>query len=195
MNGATAPLRAGVLGASVAALAVLALVLAGPGAERAMAGTECKHADSAISEAKAKQLARALRCLINEDRAARDKGRLRANSDLDRAAALHNNAMIREDCWAHKCPGEPGIQKRIRNSGYLDGASSWRFAELFGCDVTPQAMLDTWLGKDGKRKRLRRSYYRDIGVAAKKDQVPESNCEGSNEVTYTLILAKRSPQA
>jgi uncharacterized protein YkwD len=175
---------------AAAALAVAALVAAGPAAGQALAGT-CANADAGIDEATAKQLAKAARCLINEDRAGRDLRRLDSNGKLDEAAGKHNRTMLKQNCWSHDCPGEPDLERRIRNTGYLGGARKWRFAEVFGCDVTAEAMLDEWLASKPTRKRIRDRGYRDIGIAAARAQVVRSNCDGGNEVTYTVVMAKR----
>ena len=172
-------------------IAALALLAAGPGAGTALAGA-CAHADDAIDEATAKQLARAVRCLIGEDRRERDLRRLDPNGKLDQAAGKHNRTMLKENCWSHDCPGEPGLERRIKNTGYLDNADKWRFGEVFGCEVTPMAMLDEWTANKPTRRVLRDKGYRDIGIAAARDQVGQSECDGGNEVTYTVVVAKRS---
>jgi len=184
---------AALLALALLAALVVGLGIAGPGAAPALAGTTCANADAGIGDAKAKQLARAVKCLINEDRFERNKRRVRANGMLRTAAAKHNRAMLQGNCWSHKCPGEPALGKRIRQTGYLDGAREWRFGELFGCHTTPQEMVDRWLSKQFGRKQIRRPSYRDIGVAAKKQQVEASNCDDGDEVTYTIVLAYRVP--
>ena len=179
--------------AALALLGALALGVTGPGTAPALAGTACANADAGIDDAKARQLARAVKCLINADRVDRNKRRVRANGMLRKAAAKHNRTMFQEDCWSHKCPGELALGKRIRRTGYLDGAREWRFGELFGCHTTPREMVDRWLGKQFGRKQIRRPSYRDIGVAAMRKQVGASSCDDGDEVTYTVVLAYRTP--
>jgi uncharacterized protein YkwD len=161
------------------------------GAGTAFAGS-CPNADSGINDAMAAELANALRCLINEDRAQRDARRLDSNSKLREAAARHNKTMFEENCWSHDCPGEPRLERRIRNTGYLDGARRWSFAEVFGCANTPQGMLNGWLNRNYSRNSLRKRAFRDIGVAAVRDQVPRSDCNGDTQITFTAVLAERS---
>ncbi len=176
-------------GAFAAAVAALAL---GYGVPAAAAST-CAHADSGIDDASAGQLANAVRCLINDDRAARDRRRLSDDGKLRRAARRHNKAMLGKNCWSNQCPGEPRLERRIRDSGYLKGARRWSYGEVFGCADTPRAMLSTWLGKNFARGNIRERAFRDVGVAAVRDQVRRSICDEGTEVTFTVVFARRAP--
>lgn len=178
--------------AGLVAALLLVLAISGPGAEQASAGP-CPNADAGIDEASAKQLATAVRCLINRDRAERDLHQLANDGKLRRAAAKHNAAMLKENCWAHDCPGEPNLGRRIRNTGYLDGARRWSYGENFGCANTPSSMLSTWLQTPFSRSNIRKPEYRDIGVAAARDQVPASECDEGTEITFTAVFARRIP--
>jgi uncharacterized protein YkwD len=176
---------------AAALLAALALVAGGPGAGQALAGSACNHADSGIDEATAKQLAKAVRCLINEDRADRDLKTLDSDSRLQEVAGKHNRTMLRKNCWKPQCPDEPGLAKRIKRSGYTDGATQWRYAQIFGCHTTPALMVDIWLDQQFPRAQLRDGAYRDIGVVAARDQVGQSECDDGNEATYTVVFGLR----
>jgi uncharacterized protein YkwD len=179
------------LSAAAGALALLAL--AGTGAERAIArGGECAHANDHIDEATADQFVKSIRCLINKDRKQHNRDPLDQSGKLDRAAGKHNRTMLKKDCWSHDCPGEPRLQRRIRETGYLDGASRWRYGETFGCDVSPQAMLNTWKSNDFDRKNIRDRGFRDVGVAAARDQVGPSDCDNGNEITWTVVFGRRT---
>ena len=185
--------RRGRAGGALAAAAVLA-VLAGWGPGVAGAGAAaCAHADSGIDDATADQLANAVRCLINDDRKARDRHRLDNDGKLRRAASRHSKAMFAQNCWTHQCPGEPRLERRIRDTGYLNGAKRWSFAENFGCADTPEAMLSTWLQNNFARGNIRDRAFRDVGAVAVRDQVPASGCDADTAVTFTVVFARRSP--
>lgn len=169
----------------------LALLAMGGGVERAVAGTGCPNADATINEASGKKLRRAIICRINEKRKDHDRRVLDSNGKLQSAAAKHNKAMEQKNCWEHRCPGEPSLGKRIRNSGYLDGAERWRYAQNFGCAVTPAAMVRAWMKRKFSRENIRNSAFRDIGVAVLKDQIPKSRCRDGDEVTYTVNFGRR----
>jgi uncharacterized protein YkwD len=175
----------------IAGAAALALLGAGLGAAPAQAAP-CANADATIDEASAGELKKAVVCLINKKRHDRGKHKLDYNGKLQKAAKKHNNTMLRKNCWAHHCPGEPGLEKRIRKTGYLDGATSWAYAQNFGCAQTPQGMLDLWMNSSFHRKNLLDRRYEDIGGAAAKEVVPSSPC-GSDRVTYTVVFAGRTP--
>ena len=183
--------RAGVALLVAGLLALAGLAGGAPTADGRGGG--CARANATINEGTAKQLAKALQCEINRNRAKRDLPALRANAKLRKAAAKHNKVMIAEDCWSHDCPGEPGLERRIRNTGYLDGAKRWRFAENFGCAPTPRTMLKVWLEKRFQRRNIRSKAFRDVGVAAVRDQVAGLKaCDDGDEVTYTVVFAKRT---
>lgn len=175
---------------AAALLAALTLLLVG--APQRAAAADCENADATINAATEKQLRKSLFCLINEKRHQRERRRLDQSDKLQEAARRHNQTMLQEDCWKHKCEGEPPLGKRIRKTGYLDGAREWHFAENFGCAATPRGMLDTWLASDFQRRNLLNPGYEDMGVSAVKEQVsnPPSNCDPTR-VTYTVVLASR----
>ena len=175
---------------AVALLVALALLLVQP-PQRA-AAADCANADATMGEATEKQLRKSLFCLINEKRHQRERKRLDHSDKLQEAARSHTQTMLEDDCWKHKCEGEPPLGKRIRKTGYLDGAREWHFAENFGCATTPRSMLDAWLGSDFQRRNLLNPGYEDMGVFAVKDQVsnPPSNCDPTR-VTYTVVFASR----
>jgi uncharacterized protein YkwD len=179
----------GLIALVLAASMAFAALAARPGVEPAAAGG-CANADALIDEATAKQLQKALTCLINNKRRDRGKRALDSNSNLREVAGKHNRAMIRENCFAHRCPGEPGLGKRIRRTGYLDGARSWKFAENIGCAPRPQNMFNRWMNGSFHRGNMLNKAYRDVGAAAMKDQVPASGC-GKATVLYTVVFAVR----
>jgi uncharacterized protein YkwD len=174
---------------ATATLAALALFAAGPGAPEAMAA-KCANAQATIDEASVKQLRKALVCLINDKRRDRNRRKLDDNGKLTKAAKRHNNTMLRKDCWRHKCKGEPRLERRIRKTGYLDGATRWFYAENFGCAPTPRRMLRAWMRSTFHKNNILNRRYKDVGAAAAKELVPSSPCEG-DRVTYTVVFAGR----
>ena len=175
------------------AAGVLLAALAGWGPGVSVAGAApCAHANSGIDDATADQLSGAVRCLINKDRKSRDLRKLDSNGKLRSVASKHSRAMFEENCWAHQCQGEPKLERRIRNSGYLDGAKRWSFGEIIGCGDTPKAMLSTWLQNNFARGTVRDRRFRDFGSAAARDQVPSSGCDAGTEITFTVVFARRT---
>ena len=179
--------------AAIAALVAAILVatfamLAGPSVEAASAAT-CANSEAPAQELERKALRKALTCLINKQRQSRDLVRLHKNRQLKRVAQRHTNTMVKTDCLLHKCPGEAGIEQRIRRTGYLDGARRWAYAENTGCAVTAKAMVGRWMDTDFHRGNVLRRKFRDIGVGVS-DQPVASECKGDH-ATFTAVFAWR----
>jgi uncharacterized protein YkwD len=176
--------------AAGALLCLLALALTHPATASA---ASCAHADDTHATASLKELKRAVVCLINDKRHDHGKHQLDRNGKLDEAAGRHTRMMLRKDCFQNKCPGEPGLGGRIRDTGYLKGATRWHYAENLGCDDTPKQMVHTWMGSPFHRKNILKSKYRDIGAGAAKG-VPQGSCGNNNALTtYTVVFAWRKP--
>src|SRR5215213_8505255 len=104
-----------------AALALLTLgvsvtLAAAPGTTAALAS--CPHANAHPHHTSLANLRKAMGCLVNKKRAKHGLHRLKSNDHLASAARRHTKVMLRKDCFAHRCPGEPGLNKRVKESGY-----------------------------------------------------------------------------
>ena len=150
----------------VAALALLALV-AGSGAPTAEARGSCTKtgvAGKRSDRIKIDSARRAVRCLINDERSARNLG---LNGALNLAAQRHSRKMFKKNCFSHDCPGEPGTVQRIREAGYLNGASSYRVGEVIALNrdrATPREIVRQWKNSSGHRAQILSSGYEHIGV-------------------------------
>lgn len=165
------------------------LLFTAPGAARA---ASCAHADATNAEATLNQLEQAVVCLINQKRHSLDRPRVDRNGKLNHAAARHTRTMLDEDCFRHRCPGEPELGRRIRATGYLDGATKWRYAESFGCKLTPRGMVNAWLERRFHRRNLLKTRYRDIGVGAGRG-APSACSTNPALTTFTAVFAWRKP--
>jgi uncharacterized protein YkwD len=171
-----------------ATLAATFALLASPRLDAASAAT-CANAEAPAQELERKTLRKALTCLINKQRQARDRVLLHKNRQLKRAAQRHTNTMVKTDCLLHTCPGEAGIDQRIRRTGYLDGARRWAYAENTGCAVTAKAMVGRWMDSDFHSGNILRRKFRDIGVGVS-DQPVASECK-ADHATFTAVFAWR----
>ena len=183
-------------GLSLIAWAVTAACvwLALPGSAAAAARGDCANADSTPKDATAKQMSRAVRCLINQERAERDKRELRVDRDLRRVARRHNELMLEEHCFRHRCPGEAPLRERIAKSGYVkDGR--FGFGENIGCATTPREMVRAWMGGRLQRRNLLGQRFRHIGVGADRGSPPPPDgvsCRPKRDyATYTVIVGWR----
>jgi uncharacterized protein YkwD len=178
---------------AIAALALLgALGITSAQSSQAMAAS-CAHADDTHATASLGQLEKSVVCLINHKRDDRGKHHLDRNGKLNEASARHTKTMLKKDCFKDRCPGEPGLGGRIRDSGYLRGAHRWHYAENTGCGLTPQDMYHAWFASPFNRKNILKAKYRDVGAGAGKG-VPQGHCGNDAALTtYTVVFAWREP--
>jgi uncharacterized protein YkwD len=154
----------------------------------------CPNTNTPVNQLTDRQIRKSTGCLIDRERRQRNRVALDLNGKLTKAAEKHTKRMIRDDCFDHKCPGEPGLGKRIRRTGYLDGADKWRYAENLGCDDTTSGMVDAWLGDDFNRTNLLKRRYRDLGVGVEQGVPPTPPPAGTcpnDAATFTLVFAVR----
>jgi uncharacterized protein YkwD len=176
--------------AGVGALLLATLALATRSESAAAQTSSCPNATVPASELSERALRRATTCLINRLRESRDRTRVRRDARLQRVAQRHTRVMVRTDCLRSRCPGQPMLQRRIRRSGYLDGARRWRFAQSTGCARTARAMVNTWRQRKFHRTNLLGARFRDLGVGVL-GAVPDQ-CSGQ-EATFVALLAWRIP--
>jgi hypothetical protein len=170
-------LRAGAaLGAGFAALALAGSM--GPAATAAGGG--CANANESVENLSKGDAARAIICLFNNERTTA----LDRNGDLTDAAQFHSDVMRQKECFKHKCNGEPGLFRRVKATGYLNGASDPRVGELiaFGNDKPPADFVDKWLDSSEHRALIKDASFRDAGVGI--------NTQGGNAL-ITAVLGHR----
>lgn len=177
-----------------AAAAVAALMLLALGASQTPsadgAAKRCAHAASGPAGATQKQIRRAVFCLIARKRAKFDRKAVRENGQLRRAAQKHTRTMLATNCLGHHCPGEPNVQRRLRQSGYLDNASTYGYGENTGCGLTPKAMVSEWMRSSFHRGNILRRTFRHLGVGAVKG-APRENSACNGGITFTALFAWR----
>jgi len=182
-SGIAATLVALTLGAFVA-------IAAAPGTTAALAS--CPHATAQPHKTSLANLRKAMRCLVNNKRAQRGLGRLKNNTHLAGAAQQHTKVMLREDCFEHRCQGEPGLKKRMKRSGYLTGADKYYYAEDLGFDHTPRRMIKRLMNSKYNRRNILNGNFEDIGVGAGWG-APKEGKDDSKFETYTILFAWRRP--
>jgi uncharacterized protein YkwD len=99
--------------------------------------------------------------------------------------------MVKTDCLSHVCPHEADLEHRIRESGYLEGAKKWRYAEDTGCGLTAEAMVKNWLASTYHRLNILGKKYRDLGIGVSDGNVKRRCKPGYG--TFTLLFAFRKP--
>jgi uncharacterized protein YkwD len=176
--------------ASASSLALLAALVASPGAAPAMAKNGCPEAQTPAAELPVKTLRKSIVCLINKQRGKADLKRLHRNRELRKVGQRHVELMVEEDCLGHECPGEATLETRIRQSGYLDGASHWKFAENTGCSISTKAMLRHWLRSGFHRQNMLEPKFRDVGVGVAQGAPDSGGCK-TDFATFTVVFGAR----
>lgn len=168
--------------AAVATLAALMLLLF---AVRPADAAACAAASARLDASGAHDLRRATLCLLNEKRAKRGLRRLRLNADLHRAARRHARDMSLRNYFSHTSLGGRSWLTRIRRTGYLSGARSWRAAENIawgsGSLETPRAIVRAWMRSPGHRRNIL-GRFDEIGIGIA-NGTPRRGLDGATYAT------------
>jgi uncharacterized protein YkwD len=99
--------------------------------------------------------------------------------------------MLAQDCFRHRCEGEPGLHKRVKRSGYTKGRRSWQFAEILGYENTPSQMINRWMHSRFNRRKVLDRDFRDLGVGVGWG-APVAGRDDGEFATYTIVFGWRS---
>jgi uncharacterized protein YkwD len=163
---------------------------ASPGTTMALAA--CPHADAKAHQTSLSKLRDAMRCLVNNKREKHGVRSLKDNGRLATAAKRHTKVMLRQDCFKHRCKDEPGLPKRIKQSGYTTGARGFQFAEDLGFDRTPRRLIKRLMNSSYNRRQILGEDWKDIGVGVDWG-APRAGRNDRNYATYTILFAWRRP--
>lgn len=146
----------------------------------------CRGADAQPGRASMKTLDRATLCLMNTERRAHGRSRLRANASLTRAARGYARAMVRQRFFDHTSPGGSTMMSRVRATAYLHRAGSYSLGENIawggGSLGTPRAIVRAWMHSAGHRVNLLNPRFRHVGVGIAAG-VPPGGMAGGTYVT------------
>ncbi|MEA2249690.1 MAG: hypothetical protein QOH46_4219 [Solirubrobacteraceae bacterium] len=152
-------------GASLLATAAVPLSVL-PSAATAAGG--CANIANAAVAAPAPAMSAAVRCLVNQTRAAHGLRALRPSARLERAAERHGQDMVRRRYFDHDSPGGRGVTDRVRSTGYLRGAGDWALGEDLGWGTgslsSPAAIVQAWMDSPPHRAVILNGRYREVGV-------------------------------
>jgi uncharacterized protein YkwD len=152
------------------ALLLAVAVVAAPSGVAAGKGSACKRWGNAAPDKVASGAARkAVICFLNAKRRAHGLSRLDRNRKLQRAAQRHNDHMVRRRCFAHECPGEPGLEGRLKSVSYLGGGlRRWAYGENIAWGErwrgTPRQIVDAWMHSPPHRAAILHRDFREVGI-------------------------------
>jgi uncharacterized protein YkwD len=165
---------------ALAALALSAFVPAHAAQEPA-----CAHADAVPGEVSNHELRHAVRCIVNDERAAAGLAPLRSQHELHVAARGHARDMVKRGYFAHEREGST-LRSRLRDAGWDGHAAGETLA--WGCAGlgVPRAIVDGWLGSPAHRDILLRRRYKRVGVGVAVGAPHPTECPGAG--TWVMIL-------
>jgi uncharacterized protein YkwD len=154
-------LRSGVLAALLALCAV-------PGSAAAAGPAACESAEARPAQVSERIVIRSTLCVLNAERARHGLRALRLNPRLSRAASRHSEDMARHGYFDHTSQSGASFVDRIRRTGYLNGARSWKVAENIAWGTawlaSPRAITKAWMNSPGHRANILDASYREVGI-------------------------------
>jgi uncharacterized protein YkwD len=172
---------------TAALLGIAAAILVLP----AQAGA-CPAPGSVPSEQSVDGARQSIRCLINKKRKKRHLRPLRSNAALQAAAQQHAVEMDSGNFFSHESPDGGDPLSRIKEAGYLIGASIFGVGETLGfgdgAAATPGSTVSAWMQSPSHRATMLGRRYRHIGIGIVIGSPLPENPTG---VTYTADFAFR----
>jgi uncharacterized protein YkwD len=175
----------------IGALALCGAALAAGASPATAAG--CAHQDARPTTANVDEIRSATLCLVNRERAERDRSRLRSNGHLEHAAQRHSSDMVRRAYFGHVSPGGGTLVDRVKDSTfYLRGARSWGLGENLawgsGTRATPRQTVAAWMRSPGHRKNILTGSFRELGVGV---SLGSPRGGGRSAATYATNFGRR----
>jgi uncharacterized protein YkwD len=131
------------------------------------ASPPCAATTVAAGQAPAATVGRAVRCLVNAQRAAHGLAPLRPSPQLRVAAESHGADMVAHRFFAHVSPFAGAVTDRARHAGYVRSDDyalgediAWGEGEL----SSPQSIVTAWMNSPGHRAVILDRDFRDVGV-------------------------------
>ena len=152
----------------------------------------CAHATDRPHQTSLAKLGKAMQCLVNNKRGKHQLRPLRTNDRLATAARRHTKVMLKEDCFEHRCPGEPPLGKRVKQTGYTSGAKRYFWAESLGYHKSPKRTIRKLMQTSFNRKNILGRRWQDIGVGAGWG-APATDVDDAKFETFTIVFAWRKP--
>jgi uncharacterized protein YkwD len=156
----------------------------------ASAAEACPAASASASQASKRVLARATLCVLNNARARHNLRPLRLNRKLSTAARRHSSAMVSGRFFSHDSADGASFVERIRDTGYLAGASSWYVGENIaygsGDRSSPRSIGTAWMNSRPHRANILNASFREIGIG-----LAFGTPVGGGGATYTTDFGQR----
>lgn len=182
------PLALSLVAAAALLLAMLATMATAPAASAA----KCKRADVPAYKLAGKKARKLTLCLLNVQRKERGLKGLNEHKKARKAAKRHTRVMLKEDCFAHLCPGEPDLGGRFKQVGYTDCGCSWSVGENIawgqGRLASPRKIVKAWMNSSGHRANILNRSFEHIGIAIKRGSPTGGS---SDRATFTTTFGAK----
>jgi uncharacterized protein YkwD len=154
--------------AAIAAPLLIAIAALGTPTASYAASPPCAATTVAAGQAPAATVAKAVRCLVNVQRAAHGLKPLKPSRQLRTAAQAHGADMVAHRFFAHVSPFSGAVTDRARRAGYMSGASGWSLGEDIawgeGELSTPEAIVTAWMNSPPHRAVILHRGFHDVGI-------------------------------
>ena len=165
----------------------------GAAASRAAAAGHCENAGLFGKRLKPRAAAKAIRCLIDEERRKRGLNSLDSQKTLKRAAKKHTKQMLSADCFLHTCPNEAELVGRVTSAGYLPCECSWSVGENIAWGQrkygSPAAIIAAWMASPPHREMILMGSMRDVDVGFHTGKPGDRHAKAA---TYTADFGYRN---
>lgn len=149
----------------------------------------------AVDEATRERASDAVLCLVNRERRARGLRSVRASKPLERAAAQHSRAMVRENFVSHRSPSGDSARMRVLKAGYNTSNRNrdWLMGETLawgaGAYATPVELVAALMESPPHRRTVLNKRFRDVGVGMAIG-APEADID-MEAATVTIAFGRR----
>jgi uncharacterized protein YkwD len=189
------------LGATVATIAAALLVstlIVAPTSVANLGGTSakaggCRWANSGPRQVSARHARHAVVCQINRKRHRHGMRGVKPRYALRKAGKRHSRYMQRRNCFAHQCPGEKDLVRRIHATSYLPCKCNWRVGETLAWGKrrrgTPRAIVRAWMHSPRHRRVMLDRRLRNVGIGLVWGSPSK---RGAKAATYTADFGFKS---
>lgn len=164
-----------------------------PRADKRRDARGCAYGANEVGEVSGARIRRAVRCLVNAERAERSLRPVALSAALERAAGRHARDMVRRRYFSHESPGGKHVSERVRATGYLRGAQYWTVGEVLAWLVrprpTPVAVVDAWMHSKPHKAVLLHPSFRQVGAAFARGN---PRIRGNAGATFAAVFGRKT---
>lgn len=142
----------------------------------------CGGANRSVASQGAARSEAAVRCLVNQRRAAGGLRALRFDRRTANAAQRHSNDMVRRRYFDHTSPGGSDVADRVNATGMRWSSVGENIAVG---QRTPAAVVRGWMRSPGHRANIMNGRFTVIGVGASR-----KGTRGFSGPTWTQVFAR-----